>query len=245
MISWVVGRGLLGRPVERTLRTHGEVWRGPDALRWSEPDVLGRQLGSACKAFALAVGDGAWQVAWCAGAGVIASDDQHLDGEEQALSQSGRLSTAMGGRGHGTVFIASSAGGVYAGSAGPPFTEATEPRPFSYYGETKLRQETIARNWSAATATPVLIGRIANLYGPGQDVSKPQGLISQLAASMLRRRPITLDAAILSATTSMSMTALGRSWTRARAAPFRGDRWYSGDQDPCLGTGCHRCSGAR
>jgi UDP-glucose 4-epimerase len=39
---------------------------------------------------------------------------------------------------------------------------------------------------------PVLIGRIANLYGPGQDLAKPQGLISQLCWSHMTQRPLNI-----------------------------------------------------
>ncbi len=98
----------------------------------------------------------------------------------------------MGGGPRGGLFLASSAGGVYAGSPGPPFTELSATHPLSAYGEAKLHQEALARAWSQETETAVLIGRIANLFGPGQDIAKAQGLISQLAVAMLTHRPITL-----------------------------------------------------
>ena len=37
-----------------------------------------------------------------------------------------------------------------------------------------------------------MIGRIANLYGPGQNLDKPQGLVSQLCAAHLERRPVSI-----------------------------------------------------
>ena len=40
---------------------------------------------------------------------------------------------------------------------------------------------------AAADRPPVLIGRIANLYGPGQNLAKAQGLVSQLCAAQLER----------------------------------------------------------
>ena len=36
------------------------------------------------------------------------------------------------------------------------------------------------------------MGRIANLYGPGQGLEKPQGLISQIIRSHLIRTPISI-----------------------------------------------------
>ena len=37
-----------------------------------------------------------------------------------------------------------------------------------------------------------MVGRIANLYGPGQDLTKPQGLVSQLCLTQVTRRPLRL-----------------------------------------------------
>ncbi len=92
----------------------------------------------------------------------------------------------------GALFLASSAGGVYAGAAGSPFTELTETRATSPYGEAKLAAEGLVEDFARRTGTATVVGRIANLYGPGQDMSKPQGLISQLCLNQLRRRPISI-----------------------------------------------------
>jgi UDP-glucose 4-epimerase len=92
----------------------------------------------------------------------------------------------------GALFVASSAGGIYAGSAQPPFTEQTPARPISPYGHAKLATEWLAADFSERTGVPVLIGRIANLYGPGQNVDKPQGLVSQLCRAHLTRTPVSI-----------------------------------------------------
>jgi nucleoside-diphosphate-sugar epimerase len=89
-------------------------------------------------------------------------------------------------------FLASSAGGTYGGSAAPPFTEATEPVPISPYGEAKLAAEDRLRRFAVQSGVPVVIGRLANLYGPGQDLSKAQGLISQLCKAHHERRPLSI-----------------------------------------------------
>ena len=89
-------------------------------------------------------------------------------------------------------FLASSAGGVYAGSSGPPFTEHTEPAPISAYGRAKLRSEEIATEFAVRTSTALLVGRLANLYGPGQNLDKPQGLVSQLCLAQLTRQPLSV-----------------------------------------------------
>ncbi len=92
----------------------------------------------------------------------------------------------------GAVFVASSVGGVYAGAHDAPYTELHEPAPTSAYGRAKLAGEQVAHDFAAATGVPVVIGRITNLYGPGQDLRKPQGLISHLCRAHLTRTPISI-----------------------------------------------------
>jgi len=162
---------------------------------WDAPETLAGQLATACRDFADRVGRASWQVAWCAGAGVVGSEAGELDRETDALDQLLRsLAATMGPQRSkaGAVFLASSAGGVYAGSASPPFREESPVRPLAPYGENKLRQEALAREWSARTGTPVLIGRISNLYGPGQNLSKNQGLITTVCRRVMARQPLTL-----------------------------------------------------
>ena len=43
-----------------------------------------------------------------------------------------------------------------------------------------------------APARPLLVGRISNLYGPGQNLAKPQGLVSQLCRAQLTRQPLSV-----------------------------------------------------
>jgi len=92
---------------------------------------------------------------------------------------------------NGHFFLTSSAGGVYAGSANPPFSSATSVHPLSPYGELKLAQERLARAMLTGSV-PVTVGRVSNLYGPGQDLNKLQGLISRLALASITRQPINI-----------------------------------------------------
>jgi UDP-glucose 4-epimerase len=88
----------------------------------------------------------------------------------------------------GAVFLASSAGGVYAGVGAPPFDEASPTRPLSTYGATKLEAEKMISEWSKNCGASVFIGRIANLYGPGQNLDKAQGIVSQVCRGYLTGR---------------------------------------------------------
>jgi UDP-glucose 4-epimerase len=194
-IAWVVGRGgLLGGHVERSHTEFGEVFVPDRRFAWST-SALTSQLLAAVEQFVRVADGRRWRVAWCAGAGVVASDGSVFAAETAALATllNGLGDALAAGRlGPGTMFFASSAGGLYAGARGAPFDEVSEVRPVSPYGETKQEQEALIAHWSARVGVPVLIGRIANLYGPGQDLTKPQGLISQLCWAQLRRQPTAI-----------------------------------------------------
>ena len=90
----------------------------------------------------------------------------------------------------GVVFLASSAGGLYAGSSDPPFSEETAPRPLVAYGRIKLRMEEQLREVVRGTALRAVVGRLANVYGPGQRLGKPQGLLSQLCLADATGSPL-------------------------------------------------------
>jgi len=94
--------------------------------------------------------------------------------------------------GRGALFLASSAGGVYGGASGPPFDEHTPTRAISPYGVAKLDLEERVAGLHRDAGVPVLVGRIANLYGPGQNLGKAQGLISHVVRAHLLGQPISL-----------------------------------------------------
>jgi UDP-glucose 4-epimerase len=64
--------------------------------------------------------------------------------------------------------------------------------PISHYGSARSRQEDLLRDWCRSTGHDGVIGRITNLYGPGQHLGKAQGLISQICKSYLLRQPVRL-----------------------------------------------------
>ena len=195
-LSWVVGRGgLLGRGVESALGQRCSTWYPPDPFCWDDAIAARAQLENSCSAFADQVGDRPWQVAWCAGAGVVSSGSAELRRETDSLSQLLRgLLRAMSSQQmrSGQFFLASSAGGVYAGSRGAPFTERSRECPLAPYGFNKLEQESIVRRWSIEAGTPALIGRLSNIYGPGQRLSKRQGVVSEACRRVLAHQPFVL-----------------------------------------------------
>ncbi|MEA2484358.1 MAG: UDP-glucose 4-epimerase [Thermoleophilaceae bacterium] len=221
-VSWVVGAGgLLGSAVCRRL-----VALDRDVRTTSVP--WGDHAGSV-EALLDAAADlppGGWEVYWCAGAGVVGSTEAELETEVAVFDDFlRRWEPPVGGPARG-FFLASSAGGVYAGSTGAPFTEHTEPVPVSAYGRAKLRSEEIATSFAVRTGTALLVGRLSNLYGPGQDVGKPQGLITQLCRAQLARQPLSVyvsldtmrDYLYVDDAAAMAVTGLGAVTARGRRA---------------------------
>jgi UDP-glucose 4-epimerase len=201
-LAWVVGRGgLLGSHVERAAAAvESPIFGlGLALFPWRDPTLVNAALHEAARSFVRAVSDSGhdgWTVFWCAGAGVVGTKEAELEQEcrtfEAFLASLGDALAASPTRvPPGRVFLASSAGGVYGGNPGRPCTEATEPRPISPYGRAKLAQEAALARWVEAHAgISALVGRISNLYGPGQNMSKPQGLISHMSRSVIHRLPI-------------------------------------------------------
>lgn len=188
--TWVVGAGgLVGSSVART---PGLDVFDAAAIPWgdpSAPDVLGAELDR----FAAWVGDDEWGIVWAAGAGVMLTSQTSLDLELEVFDAfCARLPGSLP-VGRGGFHLISSAGGVYAGSPHPPFGPTTPPRPLNAYGRMKLAQEQRATD-TVAPRLPVTIGRLSNAYGPGQDLFKQQGLITQLGLSALLNRPATIFA---------------------------------------------------
>ena len=187
----VVGaRGLLGSAVRQSAAARG-LRVVAAQVDWSVAENAARDLARAVDQVVALAGDGAWSIVWCAGAGVTASTDDVLRAETELMRAfvadladrpAERLARC-------TVFFASSAGGVYAGAADPPFTELSTPAPLAAYGRAKLVAEEVFSGL-AASGVRVVLGRISNLYGPGQNLAKPQGLISQFCLAHHLARPI-------------------------------------------------------
>jgi UDP-glucose 4-epimerase len=185
--AWVVGAGgLLGSAVCRRLETLGREHL-TTSVPWGDHEASVEAL--LCTARSLSPG---WRIYWCAGAGVVGSHQADLDAEIAVLEDFLERWQPAGDLTGCGLFLASSAGGVYAGSQAPPFTEHTEPAPISPYGRAKLRSEEIATAFAVRTGSGLLVGRLSNLYGPGQNVAKAQGLISQLCRAQLTRQPLSL-----------------------------------------------------
>lgn len=192
--SWVIGAGgLLGRHVTASLRREGHLVL-TSRVPWHDPERARAALASGIGALDEAAQGGPWNVAWCAGAGVVSTPETALLAEASLFEAF--LDDLMGSRlsvGDGAVLLASSAGGVYAGSSSrAPFNESSPTGPLVPYGTIKLRMEAAVEAFAQGAGATALIARIANLYGPGQDLDKPQGLISQLCRTQVTGEPLVV-----------------------------------------------------
>ena len=190
-LTWVVGSGgLVGRHVVAELAAVGhEVLT--TAVPWSDEAASVRALTDEARRFAQARTGRPWALAWCAGAGVVATGEEALAAEVRVFERVTEALTASIVSGEdGVVFLASSAGGLYAGSTPAPFDERTAPRPLVAYGRAKLAMEDAVQRLADATGVRAVLGRLANVYGPGQTLGKPQGLLSQLCLADATGRPL-------------------------------------------------------
>ena len=188
MLTWIVGRGgLLGSAVSRAM--------GPKFLElpvpWENHDAAVRVLDSDLTRFIRAARNDDWSVIWAAGSGVVGSTADKLAAETRIMSHFVMRMRDSRPTGRGAFFLSSSAGGIYAGSTHPPFNESTTPRPLSPYGETKLAQEEILQT-TLEGCVPLVIGRFSNLAGPGQNLVKQQGLVSQLCRAAVTRQSLNV-----------------------------------------------------
>lgn len=192
MIIWTIGSGgLLGSAIVRQATRHGIATFDGGTIPWGDPTQAFEALTSAAEQFRERADGQDWGIAWAAGSVATASQPHEADAERELFERALQAIAQHLPEGRGALFLASSAGGVYAGCAEPPFSEHTQPIPLSTYGQLKLDQEHIAADLLKSTC-PVVIGRISNLYGPGQNLEKLQGLVSRLALSAVTRTPVTM-----------------------------------------------------
>ena len=195
MISWVIGRGgLLGRSVEQRLGDLGSTWAPTAPFNWNDQTEFEVGIDQSLDEFIEQVGSEKWSIHWCAGIGVVSSSLEILNSEVKKIEFFlNRLSQSPSRFLHqGVLFYASSAGGVYAGSESPPFTEATVPSPIGNYGLQKMQCEGLFSRFTQDFGTSSVLGRIANLYGPSQNWHKGQGVVTTICRSMLLRKPIEI-----------------------------------------------------
>jgi len=188
LITWTIGAGgLLGSAIQR----HVEHSFKATGIPWSNEQQSMQALAGNYAEFRIAAGTSEWAIIWAAGAATVSTSTESADQELRVLESLLHHITSNPPAGKGVFFLSSSAGGVYAGSSNPPFDINTAPVSLSPYGDLKLKQESATQEILDGTCA-IVIGRFSNLYGPGQNLDKLQGLISRLALAAATRQPINI-----------------------------------------------------
>lgn len=191
MKTLLIGSGLIGSAVARHI--DAEVVTGVPWNHYGSASAMLRQHVSA-----FVNQRGPWCIIWCAGISSVSStrDDMMYETDLLDAVLTATLPSAVNGR----FILTSSAGGIYGGGDYDlPITEIHRPHPVSEYGFGKYEQERMVEAWADAHGHSYLIARPSNVYGPGQNINKPQGLISQLLWRI--RNGDTLDVSVPTDTT--------------------------------------------
>lgn len=163
-------------------------------VRWSQSELALEDLTRHARELAGAAGP--VEIYWCAGRGVTSTPAADLEAEVELFRRAlAVFANAFEGR-ELTFFLASSVGGAYALAPSPPFSEITPVAPGSAYGVAKLAMEEEIARAALTYGWRVFIARISNLYGPGQDMAKGQGLISVITDSFVSGLPVSLYVAL-------------------------------------------------
>lgn len=195
---WVIGAGgMLGTALCRALRTAGDhVFAAPERLNWSDELHLLAQFDTAVTAFSSKVGTSdQWEIYWAAGVGTMGGSAADMALETAALDALLRLveKQAVLCATPGAVGFASSAGAIYAGAVEELIDEETPVAPTTPYAYAKLQQEALLHAFTERqTGVRALVARISTLYGEGQVSHKKQGLLSHIARSIVRNKPIQI-----------------------------------------------------
>ena len=156
-LLWVIGSGgLLGSHLRRAISQHVRTLDSGNPCHLIFLDRSGKVGGGAEPRgrdirSSRAREENSLGLLWCAGKGVMSSSAVVPEPEWSAwtllLDLLGRYLAGPSGDVPGSIFLASSAGGVYGGSLGHLRTEYTPPRLMSAYGTHKLRMEQTFRSW--------------------------------------------------------------------------------------------------
>lgn len=90
------------------------------------------------------------------------------------------------------VIFLSSGGTVYGIQKSQPIKEEFLPNPINHYGSVKLCIESVLRTFNKQSHSKMLIARISNPYGPGQDSKKGVGFIDAALKKTIKKEPIEI-----------------------------------------------------
>ena len=104
------------------------------------------------------------------------SNDKYIMGYERDFVQTVKLCSFIKDMNCKLIFL-SSGGTVYGNQEVQPILETAVPMPINHYGNLKLCIENTLRIFNFQIKKNMLVARISNPYGPGQDYQKGVGFI--------------------------------------------------------------------
>ena len=104
------------------------------------------------------------------------SNEKYMQGYEMDFLQSVRLCEMAVRHGVKLLFL-SSGGTVYGNQTIQPIPEQASTHPINHYASLKLCIENVMRTFHAQRGGDMIIARISNPYGPGQDYHRGVGFI--------------------------------------------------------------------
>ena len=192
MQTLVIGKGgLIGSSLERLLQKNKPSNANPSVIPWDNEPVAINALQNATRQFIQGCGSERWSIVWSAGTGNILSAEDELKSETNYLLAI--LDSLREFRNHdGVLFFISSAGAMYNPKTSQTIDEESEVDPITPYGRTKLKQEKLVLEFAKNNSFRSIIGRTVSVYGPKQNLNKPQGLISKLCISALTNKELEI-----------------------------------------------------
>ena len=187
MKTLVIGRGgLIGSSLENALFKRFGHKQVQQKIHWKDPSRALVEVSSLVTKFFSENANESWVIAWCAGQGSFASTKDDLKSEglylEAVLQEISKAAIP-----NGVFFYTSSAGAIYTNPGGIVVDERSLPSVANDYGRHKLVQEDLVTQFAQSTKIRSINGRIVSVFGPNQNLQKPQGLISRLCLDALRR----------------------------------------------------------
>ena len=119
------------------------------------------------------------------------SNIRYMTGYERDFIQTVKLCSMVTEKKLKMIFL-SSGGTVYGNQTVQPILEDERPQPINHYGNIKLCIENTIRTFNTQLHTKMLIARISNPYGPGQDYSKGVGFIDAALKKAIRGENIEI-----------------------------------------------------
>lgn len=117
------------------------------------------------------------------------SNEKCVLGYERDFVQTVKLCNLIKDTNIRMIFL-SSGGTVYGNQERQPIREDAVPVPINHYGNIKLCIENTIRTFNFQMKKNMLIARISNPYGPGQDYHKGVGFVDAIIKRSLKKEPI-------------------------------------------------------